>query len=190
MNYLFYKARITVPLPGPELPGELDLAIWRPTLGRPLVRGLPAVPFAVWSLYHFLGWFATRDYFLVLVRHRGRLVHRAAVFPTHGRFPFMAPGDLQAAALWTDPGWRGRGLGLAGLAEVFRRPECQGRTLWYMVREDNPASIRLAEKAGLRCWGRGGREAGGRLGLGARYRMVELLDGGPAAGGWKGDPVS
>lgn len=171
MNYLFYKTRITAHPPDPGLPAGLDLEIWRPSLGRPRVPGLPAAPFALWSLFHFLRVFATRDYFLVLVRDRGRLVHRTGVFPAHWRFPFMAPRDLQAAGLWTDPAWRGRGLGLAALGAVQRRAECQGRTLWYMVREDNGASIRLAEKAGLLRWGRGGREA--RPGLLARYRIRE-----------------
>lgn len=190
MNFFFYKARITPPAPAPALPGEVALEIWRPTLGRPVARGLPAVPFAVWSLFHFLGVFATRDYFLVLVRQRGRLVHRTGVFPAHYRFPFMAPRDLQAAGLWTDPAWRGRGLGLAALVEVFRRPECQGRTLWYMVREDNPASIRLAEKVGLQRWGRGGRESRGGLGLLARYRVAHLFHCPPVPGRgfWDVDP--
>ena len=190
MNYLFYKVRMTPPAPAPELPGEVTLEVWRPTLGRPVVRELPAVPFAVWSLFHFLRVFATRDYFLVLVRHGGRLVHCTGVFPAHYRFPFMAPRDLQAAGLWTDPAWRGRGLGLAALAEVFRRPECQGRTLWYMVREDNPASIGLAEKAGLQRWGRGGREPRGGLGLLARYRVARLLHGTavPGRGIWEAKP--
>lgn len=189
MAYLFYKARITTPVPGPELPGDLDLEVWRPTLARPLRRGLPAAPFAAWSLYHFLGVFATRDYFVVLIRHRGRLVHRTGVFPAHARFPFMAPRDLQAGGLWTDPAWRGRGLGQVALAEVFRRPECQGRTLWYMVREDNLASIRLAEKIGLLRWGRGGREGPGLL---ARYRIAQQLHCPPVPGrgDWEFSPAS
>jgi len=191
MAYLFYKARIVLQPPGPELRGDLRLETWRPTLGRPVRRDLPVVPFAVWSLYHFLGVFATRDYFLLLIRHRGRVVHRSCVLPAHYRFPFMAPRDLQAAGLWTAPDWRGRGLGLAALGEVFRRDECQGRTLWYMVREDNAASIRLAEKAGLLRWGRGGRGTWSLDPLG-RYRVAERLHCPPGPGRecWSADPVA
>jgi GNAT superfamily N-acetyltransferase len=181
MVYLFYKTRVTFQPPPADLEPGLALEVWRPTLGRPVRLGLPLVPFGVWSLYHFLGVFATRDYFLVLIRHRARLVHRTCVFPAHYRFPFMAAQDLQAGGIWTAPPWRGRGLGLAALREVFGRPECRGRTLWYMVREDNPASIRLAEKAGLLRWGRGGRTTRWGRGPLGRYQVTEWPHGQAAA---------
>ena len=156
MGYLFYKTNLPAPGPPPDLGEGLALQCWRPTLRRPLPPELPLVPFGVWSAFHFLGLFATRDYFILRIRHGSRPVHRTCVVPAHWRFPFMAPGDLQAASLWTHPDWRGRGLGLAALGEVPRHLEAPGRTLWYMVHEDNRASIRLAEKAGLALWGTGG----------------------------------
>jgi len=175
MDYLYYRTPMTSRGSGPDLDEDLRMEVWRPSLARPVRRDLPLVPCAVWSLFHLLGVFATRDYFLVLVLAGPRLVHRTCVFPAYFRFTFMGPRDLQAASLWTDPAWRGRGLGLAALEEAFRRPECQGRTLWYMVREDNRPSIRLAEKAGFVQWGRGGRvDPWGIRALG-RYRVAEIF---------------
>jgi GNAT superfamily N-acetyltransferase len=190
MDYFYFKKRMASGAPGPDLGDGLRVVIWRPTPGRPVRRDLPLVPFGIWSLFHFLGVFASRDYFLVLVLAGPRLVHRTCIFPAHYRFPFMAARDLQAGGLWTDPGWRGRGLGLAALGEAFRRPECQGRTLWYMVREDNRPSVRLAEKAGFLLWGRGGRVDPWGIGALGRYEVAEVLPSRPPERGsvWEPDP--
>jgi ribosomal protein S18 acetylase RimI-like enzyme len=78
----------------------------------------------------------------------------------------MRPGDLQAAAIWTHPEFRGLGLGRRALEQalgLWRRPD---RLMWYMVRQDNAASIRLAEKAGFRLAGRGEKR-------GLAYRIQE-----------------
>jgi GNAT superfamily N-acetyltransferase len=178
MGYLFFKT--TLPDPGlpPGLGGGLTLESWRPTLRRPLPPRLPLVPFGIWCAFHLLGIFATRDFFILLIRHGLRPVHRTCVLPAHWRFPFMAPRDLQVAGLWTHPDWRGRGLGLAALREVPRHLGAPGRTLWYMVHEDNLPSIRLAQKAGLALWGRGGRvDRWGLSALGS-YRVGEVLPAG------------
>jgi RimJ/RimL family protein N-acetyltransferase len=155
ISYLFFKKTLT---PGPKLsplPQGLTLAFWHPGRFRLRPRGFPARPFLVWGWCHLLGAFASRDYAIVLIYEGETLVHRTCLLPAHFRFPFMAPGDLQAAGIWTHPKQRGRGLGLAALRAVFHQFQGSGRTLWYMVREDNPASIRLAEKAGFQPWGRG-----------------------------------
>jgi RimJ/RimL family protein N-acetyltransferase len=167
------------PAPAPLPPG-FTLELWRPGRLRLRPRGLPALPFLVWGWWHALRVFRSRDYAIVLIFEGEALVHRTCLLPAHFRFPFMGPGDLQTAGIWTHPDRRGAGLGLVALREILRRCEDPSRTLWYMVREDNLPSIRLAEKAGFHRWGRGGKRAW--LGLGAlgRYRITEgpgQLDG-------------
>ena len=154
------------------LPPGLTLELWRPGRLRLRPRGLPALPFLVWGWWHLLRVFRSRDYAMVLIREGDALVHRTCLLPAHFRFPFMRPGDLQAAGIWTRPDKRGLGLALVALGELFRR--YQG-TLWYMVREDNHPSIRLAEKAGFRCWGRGRKRFSPGLGLLGRFEITEGL---------------
>ena len=178
---------------GPErapLPLGCSLSFWRPGRFRLRPEGFPAMPFLVWGWCHALGVFATRDYGIVLIFQDGRLVHRTCLLPAHFRFPFMGPGDLQTAGIWTRPDRRGAGLGLMALGWVLQQRADPARALWYMVREDNFPSIRLAEKAGLVLWGRGGRVP--RWGIGAlgQYRVDEILHrrAGPGRGFCRADP--
>jgi RimJ/RimL family protein N-acetyltransferase len=112
------------------------------------------MPFLAWSLFHGLGVFRTRDYALLLIHRDGRLVHRTCLLPAHFRFPFMAPGDLQAAGIWTDPGQRGQGLATLAMAHLLAHLGGPARTLWYLTRLDNLESIHLAEKCGYLLAGR------------------------------------
>jgi len=136
--------------------------------------GTAGAPLA-WSLFHFFRVFAGPDYFILLIFRGAHLVHRTCVLPAHFKFPFMAARDLQAAGLWTHPSMRGRGLGFAALQEVARLVGAPKRTLWYLVREENAASIRLAEKAGYQLVARGMRRH--RLGLRAAgyFQISEFL---------------
>lgn len=148
-----------------------SLEVWRPGPARPGPGGMwpdgfPPRPFLYWALFHHLRLFATRDYRILVLRAGGLPVHRTCLLPAHFRFPFMRPGDIQAAALWTRPDHRGRGLGrfaLHAASLLWDRPD---RRMWYMVREGNAASIRLAEQSGFRFAGRGGK-------LGLAYRILE-----------------
>jgi RimJ/RimL family protein N-acetyltransferase len=163
MAYFMYQRPLTALEPAPALPSGVRLVFWRPRWRQPLHPGLAGLPFLAWSLLHFLGLFRNRDYAMVLLFREGRLVHRTCLLPPLFRFPFLPPGDLQAAGLWTDPAERGRGLALVALGEALRRLEDPGRTLWYLTRVDNRASIHLAEKARFTRFGR--VERVNRLGL-------------------------
>lgn len=167
MDYLFFLREGAGDGPGPG--AGLGVEVWRPTLFRPLRAGLPLVPFAAWSAFHFGRVFSTRDYRIVLLAGPEGPVHRTCLLPAHFRFPFMAPGDLQAAALWTREDLRGRGIALAGLRAALATTG--GGRVWYMVREDNLPSIRLAEKAGFRFHARGGRRKGAVAGLLDRFEL-------------------
>jgi RimJ/RimL family protein N-acetyltransferase len=170
MAYLFFKRPLTPPEKAPALPPGLEFRLWRPAPFRLLPPQLPWRPFLLWSLFHHLGLFATGEYALALVFQGGRLVHRTCLLPAHFRCPFMGPRDLQAAAIWTHPDLRGRGVGPAALRSLLEPLADPDRSLWYMAREENGPSIRLARKAGFQLQGRGGAMPGG---LGRRYRITE-----------------
>ena len=85
------------------------------------------------------------------------MIHRSGIFPGYFRFPFMAADDLQIGDTWTQPEYRGQGLAtfaIQKIAEAFRKP---GRTFWYVVEQENRASIRAVEKAGFEMLGEGNR---------------------------------
>jgi len=158
LSYLFYRRKLTPLLNPPEPRPDLTVELWRPSLAQPLPPDLPVFPFGIWSLFHYFRVFATRDYAVLLIRQRGRLVNRACLFPAHFKFPFMRRGDLQVAGVWTEPSCRGEGLGLLAVHELLLRCAQADRVLWYMVREKNLPSIRLAEKAQFTFWGYGERK--------------------------------
>jgi RimJ/RimL family protein N-acetyltransferase len=87
----------------------------------------------------------------------------------------MARGDLQVGDSWTDPGYRGRGLALHAVRQVLARTACPGRVFWYVVNEENAASIRVAEKAGFVHHATGVRTAR----LGVRLLGDFRITGGP-----------
>ena len=159
--------------PAAPLPAGLTLAFWRPGWFRLRPGGFPAMPFLIWGWCHALRVFHSRDYAIVLIFEGGTLVHRTCLLPAHFRFPFMRAGELQAAGIWTHPDKRGAGLALLALRAVCQRMEDPGRTLWYMVRENNAASIRLAQKAGFQVWGRGRKVFARGLGLPGVFSITE-----------------
>ena len=85
----------------------------------------------------------------------------------------MGPGDLQAAGIWTHPDHRGRGLARLALQELTGRLVHSDRHLWYLAREDNRASIGLAERSGFRLAGRGRKRVG--LGPLGAFRITEAV---------------
>jgi RimJ/RimL family protein N-acetyltransferase len=172
LKYLFFKRNIS-PMPDPlERPADLSVELWRPRPAQPLSPVLPVFPFGAWSLLHLLGVFATREYAVLLIRQGGRVVNRLCLFPAYYRFPFMAAGDLQLAGLWTDPEYRGQGLGYLAVQEALRRLANPERVLWYLAREGNTPSIRLAEKARFRLAGFGERQDALGLRVLGRFQMT------------------
>jgi len=157
MEYLFYT-RNNGPLGSVLcLPVGLTWECWKPS-GREIIpRGLSLAPFAVWWLFHRLAIFSNTGYSLVLIRSAGRIIHRSCVFPKYFRFPFMQAADLQVGDTYTDEEFRGRGLASLALQYALESAIPEGRLVWYVVEETNTASVRVAEKCGFRCLGRGVR---------------------------------
>jgi RimJ/RimL family protein N-acetyltransferase len=75
----------------------------------------------------------------------------------------MKPTDLQIGDTFTELDYRGKGFAERTLRDIVRRLSKPGVTLWYVVAEENAASIRVAEKCGFELLGRGNRVK--RLGL-------------------------
>lgn len=64
------------------------------------------------------------------------------------------PGHLMVVAMWTDPGWRGRGVGGAVLGHVVDWAEERGQRVGLWVADANPDARRLYERSGFRTDGR------------------------------------
>ena len=139
----------TAPSPAP-LPSGYTEELWRPRAPRLVPRGLPSIRFALYTLMHYLGAFANREYGLYLVRGSGgEVVHHSCVNPRDFRFPFMRASDLQIGDVETGEAHRGRGLAAHAIERIVAAHAHEGRTFWYIADEDNRASVRAAEKAGF-----------------------------------------
>ena len=121
--------------------------------------------------------FRNREYGVFLIRHANQWVHRSVITPRFFRFPFMNSGDLQVGDVWTAESERGRGLARVALLSILSADRDRQRLYWYLVDEDNRASIRIAECANFRRTALGSRTSryGTRF-LGA-YQIREQLHG-------------
>jgi len=164
MRYLVYAAANPSP-PKRDLAEGYSFRLWRPSLGQ-LVPPTLGCKFAMWTLAHYTRVFRNRDFsVLTIVNPEGKTVHRSCLVPAYLRWPFMGADDLQISSTWTDPGERGKGLATCALSWATTTMSSPGRTLWYVTRDENLASIAVCEKAGFRLVGHAKRvsRAGLRL---------------------------
>ena len=129
--------------------------LWHPSLTEFVPNGVSLKPFMMWWLFHELGIFMNKGYAIFLIYYDNQIVHRSCIFPGYFRFPFMQKQDLQIGDTWTHPDHRGKGLATYALHEILRLRGKQGQSFWYIVEEENLASIRVVEKAGFSKVGRG-----------------------------------
>jgi RimJ/RimL family protein N-acetyltransferase len=118
-----------------------------------------------------LGLLDGRRFAEVSIWRDGSLVHRLIVTPRWFRFPFMSPGELQIGDLWTRPGNRGQGLAHAAIGEVHRLYSREASRFWYVVAEENAASIALIESCGYELVGVGRRTAPAGIRLAGRFEI-------------------
>lgn len=163
MNWLFYVLDCPSQVNARTIGCDFKVEIWKPASWRVRPREFALWPFCIWWAFDQLRVFSNRDYCLVLVRKGTEVVHRSCIFPRYFRFPFMAPEDLQVGDTWTAPAYRGLGLGTYGLQSAAKVAAMRPRRLWYIVEENNAASIRVAEKVGFVGVARGKRTS--RLGV-------------------------
>lgn len=157
MKTLFYHRKAGATDSIPVLDAKYRIDVWRPRRFEIVPGGLPLLPFAIWTALHGLHVFRNRNYFLLLLYDKNDLVHRSCVFPGFYRFPFMKKYDLQVGYVWTKDTYRGHGLAEFALKKIVRECISPGTDLWYLTYDDNPSSIRVAEKAGFSLVGHGRR---------------------------------
>ena len=115
-------------------------------------------PFAVFAAMHAIRLFGNRNYAMLVLRDgTGRIAHSSMVFPPFARFPFMAPGDLQIGATFTQPDQRGQGLALRAIEEIVARFGPETETFWYLTAKSNAASQAVIRKAGFAYVGSGSK---------------------------------
>lgn len=132
----------------PQVEDGLEYSWWRPGLAAFIPPTLGPIVIG-WWLFHVLRVFKGRDYSVLFVKHNGRIVHRSCVIPAYFRWPFMNKKDLQVSSTWTDPAYRGKNIATVALQKIVTDMRDDGRRFWYVSREENPASISVAKKAGF-----------------------------------------
>lgn len=180
-RHLFYVLGAGQPLASDTaLPPGYRVETWLPSRDGVPGDPLPYRPFAIWWLFDRLGVFANRQAGVAMIFHGSRLVHRSLVTPRWYRFPDMGPHDLQIGDTWTDEEHRGRGLAKAAIGAIHQLWSGQYETMWYLVGNDNDASVRVIEACGYRLLGTGERTR--PLGITALGQFV-ITDGGADASG-------
>jgi RimJ/RimL family protein N-acetyltransferase len=170
MLYLVFQSTGEI-LSWRRLPQGYEIETWHPGLGR-MVPPTLGLKFALWWLLHWLRLFDNRDYSVLLVRSKGRIVHRTCLIPRYFRWPFMAVQDLQVSSTWTHPEHRCRGLATYALQFAASEWVKDGRKLWYVTHDDNAPSLAVCRKIGFRLLAQANRT--GRFGLRIFGRLVLL----------------
>jgi len=150
-------------VPEPQLPDGYAWMLWRPRGFRIVPPGMPwllGIMYWVASCWLALG---SGGYAVLLVMHRGAVVHRSIALPRFFRHRFLGDRDLMVGGTWTDPVHRCRGLARFALGAMVSELSAPGRRFWYVAHERNTASLRVAERCGFRPAGRCARTR--RLGL-------------------------
>jgi len=172
-DYLFYKQHTDQTISCPCEDPSLQVSFWKPRWCRVRPRGIPGCAVLGYWALHYLRIFRNCDYTFLSIFKDGVLVHHAAGYPSYFRFPFMANNDMQIGYVWTNPMYRGRGLGTLGVKLLVNELRTPNRALWYVVNRDNKSSICLAEKADFQYVGKGSKQAKWKISLLSRYNIIE-----------------
>lgn len=174
MRFRFYVMDCFAQAGPPSQFSEADgIAVWQPSWRKLLPPDSPRYPFLAFWLFHRLGVFQNRDYRVLFIQDGDRVVQRCSVLPAFFRYPFMHPGDVTVGT-WTHPDYRRRGLAARTLAKAIRCSSQPFRRIWYITKETNTPSARLAERCEFVFFGTGKRVTtfGSRI-LG-RFRVETL----------------
>jgi RimJ/RimL family protein N-acetyltransferase len=159
--YLFYRTGYPPSARATDLPADYAWSIWKPTLKNMMPNGMAHYRKRLASrwIMHQLRLFSNREYQVLMIRHTGNrdIVHYSGATGGYWRWPFMHAEDMQIGDTWTDPTHRGRGLARFALVQLLRKLGQPGRHIWYVVGEDNAASIAVAEAGGMTLAGQGMR---------------------------------
>jgi RimJ/RimL family protein N-acetyltransferase len=132
------------------LPPGYSVTVWSPAATKAWPSGAAGgnvrARFAFRWLLDRAHLFASREVGAVCIYRAGRLVHYSGFTPRYWRFPFLSERDLQIGDTWTHPEHRGKRLASFALQQIVTMKREQGRTFWYVVGNDNRASIRVVER--------------------------------------------
>jgi len=170
-KYRFYiKQQQREPSATRQVRDDIAIHVWRPSFKSPL-RFDMGLAILVFGIFHWARLFANRDFGVLSITKEGRKIHTSIITPGYFRFPDMSPNDMQIGAVFTAPDARGQGIGGVAIQEIQRLWNLEDRRIWYIVEEDNHASIRLVERADFKLYGTGTRTR--MLGLRAlgQYRV-------------------
>jgi RimJ/RimL family protein N-acetyltransferase len=133
-----------------SMPDGYTMAAWKPSTFHMVPSALAfRWKFRLLSTMFFLLGRGARYRVFAIFAPDGSVAHYSIVHPKWFRFPFMGEDHLQIGGLWTEPRHRGRGLATYAVQSILRAEKLPDRVYWYVAAEDNPASIRVAEKNGF-----------------------------------------
>lgn len=158
-----------------SLPDGYSVEVWRPRNDGLALKGLSFRKYAVWWLFDRIGLFSNSLAGVIMIKHGRRIVHSSLVTPKWYRFPEMAPGDLQIGDVWTAEDQRGRGLAKIAISEIHQRWGRSFDQMWYIVSDDNKASIRLAKSLGYGLSATGVRTKPGNISAIGQFRATKRL---------------
>lgn len=168
--YINYSGKIPEK---PELPEGYYLKIWRPSVFELSPKGLPRLPFIIWSIMHYLKLFRNSNYRIFLVYYDKKIAHYSVVLPKHFKYPFMDDNDLQIGPVGTDINHRRKGLAsytVGKIIETYKNPECK---FWYLTRDNNIPSKAFIESLGFLKYGEGFRGSGFGVGILGRFYLKD-----------------
>ena len=70
----------------------------------------------------------------------------------------MAKTDLQIGDIWTAPNYYNKGIATFAIQKILDMHKGSNKKIWYVVEQNNIASIRVAEKNGFCKIGEGVRQ--------------------------------
>ena len=170
-RYIFLK-RSTTHSVAISHPNRYRWVTWRPGF-VPLDKTLADV---AWIGFHHLRFFSNPGYCRLFAYDLGKVVHRSTIFPRWARYPFMGADDLQIGNVWTHPQYRGRGLAKEAFNKIITDNAKTGRTFWYIVSDDNMASMSAATAVGFTPVGTGVRRK--RFGI-KLFGFFDITEGPP-----------
>ena len=134
--------------------GKYRLCVWKPSKIRLYPYGIKGIMrkldfISVWVLYYLFKPSVRDRYSAFLLYNEGEIIHQSVVTGKSFKYPFMKEDDLQIGMIFTERGYRRKGLAAYVLREMLNQYEKPGRTTWYITGKENIASRRLAESLGF-----------------------------------------
>ena len=163
MAFYFFCTEVTNCLNYIVLGSDYTHKLWQPSVVKLRPPGVSLCPFSIWWLFHYTHIFSNNKYCVLLISYNNKVIHRSLITPGYFRYPFMGKNDLQIGDIWTEVSFRGQGIATSAIALIFNHFKSEKLKFWYVVNENNLASIKLAERSGFTFCGKGERCS--RLGI-------------------------